>query len=85
MTLGKTVDIIPVLDGGDVSVSAFTGDGVHINSDFLNGLNKEDALNKMYDYLEENNIGSRYTNYNICLSVHQIKHFLNKKSAGYRL
>jgi len=59
------IDIIPVLDGGDVSVSAFTGDGVHINSDFLNGLNKEDALNKMYDYLEENNIGSRYTNYKL--------------------
>ncbi len=34
------IDIIPVLDGGDISKEAFTGDGLHINSDFLNGLGK---------------------------------------------
>ena len=39
------LDIIPVLDG-DISKGAFTGDALHINSDFLNGLNKEDALRK---------------------------------------
>ena len=41
------LEIIPVLEGGDLSKEAFVGDGLHINSDFLNGLNKEDALNKM--------------------------------------
>lgn len=59
------IDIIPVIDGGDITSQAYTSDGVHINSDFLNGLNKEDALDKMYDYLEENNIGCRYTNYKL--------------------
>lgn len=59
------IEIIPVLSGGDTSKEAFTGDGVHINSGFLDGLNKEDALNKMYEYLEENKIGSKFTNYKL--------------------
>ena len=59
------IEIIPVLDGGDTSKEAFTGDGVHINSGFLDGLNKEEALNKMYEYLEENKIGSKFTNYKL--------------------
>ncbi|HEY8395894.1 MAG TPA: leucine--tRNA ligase, partial [Bacilli bacterium] len=52
------LDIIPVLDG-DISKEAFTGDALHINSDFLNGLNKEDAISKMIAYLEERGIGKR--------------------------
>jgi leucine--tRNA ligase len=59
------IEIIPVLSGGDIEKEAFTGDGVHINSGFLDGLNKEDALNKMYEYLEENKIGSKFTNYKL--------------------
>ena len=59
------IEIIPVLDGGDTEKEAFTGDGVHINSGFLDGLNKEEALNKMYEYLEENKIGSKFTNYKL--------------------
>ncbi len=55
--------IIPVLDGGNVETEAYTEDGLHINSDFLNGLNKEDAINKMLDYLEERNLGKRKANY----------------------
>ncbi len=42
---------------------AMSGDGVHINSEFLNGLNKEDAINAMLDYLEENKCGKRKVNY----------------------
>ena len=38
---------------------AYTGDGVHINSEFLNGLNKENAINKMISWLEENKLGSK--------------------------
>lgn len=59
------IEIIPVLSGGDIEKEAFTGDGVHINSGFLDGLNKEEALNKMYKYLEENKIGSNFTNYKL--------------------
>lgn len=59
------IEIIPVLSGGDIEKEAFTADGVHINSGFLDGLNKEEALNKMYEYLEENKIGSKFTNYKL--------------------
>ncbi len=59
------IDIIPVLEGGDISKEAYTLDGIHINSDFINGLNKDEALNKMYDYLEENKIGKKFTNYKL--------------------
>ncbi len=59
------LDILPVLEGGDITKEAFTGDGLHINSGFLNGLNKEEAINKMLEYLEENKIGSKTVNYKI--------------------
>ena len=57
------MEIIPVLDGGNVEKEAYTEDGLHINSCFLDGLNKEDAINKMLDYLEERNFGKRKANY----------------------
>ena len=59
------IDIIPVIEGGDISKEAYTGDGLHINSDFLNGLNKEDAINKMIEWLEENKLGSKHINYRL--------------------
>ena len=59
-----SLPIIPVLDG-DVSKEAFTGDALHINSGFLDGLNKEDAINKMLDYLEENKLGKKSVNYKL--------------------
>ena len=59
------LEIIPVLDGGDVSKEAYTQDGLHINSGFLNGLNKEDAINKMIEFLEEKKIGEKKINYRI--------------------
>lgn len=58
------IDIIPVLDG-DISEGAFTGDALHINSDFLNGLGKQEAIDKMLDYLEKNNIGKKSINYKL--------------------
>lgn len=59
------IDIIPVIDGGDVSKEAYIGDGLHINSDFLNGLNKEDGINKMISWLEDNHIGKKKVNYKL--------------------
>mgnify|MGYP003491538013 CR=1 FL=1 len=38
---------------GDISKEAYTGDGLHINSEFLDGLNKEDAIKKMLEFLKE--------------------------------
>ncbi len=59
------LDIIPVLDGGDITKEAFTEDGLHINSDFLNGLNKEDAMDKMIAWLEEKGVGHKEVSYRL--------------------
>lgn len=59
------IDIIAVLEGGDVSKEAYVGDGLHINSDFLNGLNLEDANEKMIAWLEENKLGNKKINYKL--------------------
>jgi len=59
------IDIIPVLEGKSVEYEAHTGDGLHINSDFLNGLNKADAINKMASWLEEKGIGKKTVNYKL--------------------
>ena len=59
------IEIIPVLEGGDISKEAFTGDGLHINSDFLNGLNKQDSIRKIIDWLEEKKIGTKKVNYKL--------------------
>ena len=59
------IEIIPVLEGGDISKEAFVGDGLHINSGFLDGLNKEDSINKMIQWLEENHIGNQKVNYKL--------------------
>ena len=57
------IEIIQVLEGGDISKEAYEGDGTHINSDFLNGLNKEDAINTMLNFLKEKGIGEQKINY----------------------
>ena len=59
------IKIIPVLEGGDISKEAFTEDGVHINSDFLNGLGKQEAIDKMIEWLEEKGIGDKKVNYKL--------------------
>lgn len=57
--------IIPVLEGGNIEEEAFTGDGKHINSEWLNGLGKEEAIAKMIDWLEENKVGQRKVQYKL--------------------
>ena len=59
------LDIIPVLEGGDISKEAYVQDGTHINSEFLNGLNKQDAINKIISWLEERKIGTKKINYKL--------------------
>ena len=57
--------IVEVVEGGDISKEAYVGDGKHINSDFLNGLNNEEAIKKMIDWLEENGKGKREVTYRL--------------------
>ncbi len=57
------IEIIPVLKGGDVTKEAYTEDGIHINSEFLDGMNKEDAIKKMISWLEEHHCGEQKVNY----------------------
>ena len=59
------IEIIPVIDGGNIEDAAYTEDGLHINSDFLNGLNKEEAISKMLEYLEEQKLGTKKINYRL--------------------
>lgn len=59
------IEIIPVLEGGNIEEEAFTGDGVHINSQWLNDLNKEEAIAKMIQWLEENKAGEAKVTYKL--------------------
>jgi len=59
------LSIVAVLEGGDVSEAAYTEDGKHINSDFLDGMNKEDAINKMNSWLEDKKLGEKQINYKL--------------------
>ena len=52
------IEIIPVIEGGDLEKEAYSGDGVMINSDFLNGFtNKKDSIARMLEFLREKGIG----------------------------
>ena len=60
------IDIIPVIEGGDISKEAYTGDGKMINSSFLNGYtNKNDSIKRMLEYLKEKGIGREKENYRL--------------------
>ena len=58
------IPIIPVIKGEDETLP-YVGDGIHINSEFLDGLNKEDAISKMLEYLVEKGIGNKKVNYRL--------------------
>lgn len=52
------IEIIPVIEGGDLEKEAYSGDGIMINSDFLNGFtNKKDSIARMLEFLREKGIG----------------------------
>lgn len=57
--------IKPIIEGADLSEGAFDGDGKHINSGFLDGLNIKDAKAKMIDWLEEHDAGHKQVNYRL--------------------
>ena len=57
--------ITQVLEGGNIEEEAFLGDGPHINSGPLDGLNKEDGIKKAIEMLEADNIGEAKTTYKL--------------------
>jgi leucyl-tRNA synthetase len=57
--------IVPVIEGGNVDEEAYTGDGAHINSGFLDGKNKADAISAMCDWLVQNKVGEKRINYKL--------------------
>ena len=57
--------IIQVLDGGDISEKAFEEDGPHINSGFLDGMNKTDAMKAATDYAVKNGFGQAKVNFKL--------------------
>ena len=59
------LEIMPVIEGGDISEAAYTEDGAHINSGFVDGMNKQEAIEKMNMWLEEHGVGKRETSYRL--------------------
>ena len=57
--------IIQVLAGGDISLCAWEEDGEHINSGFLDGMNKEDAMRAAIDFAAKNNVGKSKINFKL--------------------
>lgn len=57
--------IIPVLEGGNVEQEAYTGDGLHINSEFLNGLGKKEAIHQMIVWLQDHHCGEKKITYKL--------------------
>lgn len=54
-----------VIEGGDLEKEAFTGNGKHINSDFLDGLDNEEAKKRMIEWLEDHDAGQKKVNYKL--------------------
>ncbi|MBF0713782.1 leucine--tRNA ligase [Gemella sp. GH3] len=59
------LEIIPVIEGGDLEKSAYTGDGKHINSGFLNNLDINEAIKVAIEHLEKDNSGERKITYKL--------------------
>lgn len=57
--------IIEVVSGGDVANEAYAGDGEHVNSGLLDGLNNEAAIAKMIEWLESNGKGQGKITYRL--------------------
>ncbi|WP_250646871.1 leucine--tRNA ligase [Lactobacillus crispatus] len=55
----------PVIEGGDIEKEAFTGNGKHFNSEFLDGLDNEEAKKRMIEWLEDHNCGKKKVNYKL--------------------
>jgi len=59
------LDIIEVVAGGNIDKEAFIGDGAHVNSGFLDGMNKEEAITVMIEWLEKEGKGTKKVTYRL--------------------
>ena len=60
------LDIVPVVEGGDLSVASYDAkEGAMINSDFLNGTDVKEAIYKMFEEVEKRGLGKRLVNYRL--------------------
>lgn len=59
------LNILPVIEGGNVAEEPYTGDGVHVNSGFLDGLDTKTAIEVMNKWLEENGHGKKEITYRL--------------------
>lgn len=57
--------IVEVVSGGDISKEAYTADGTLVNSEFLNGLNKQEAISKAIEWFEANGKGEKKITYRL--------------------
>ena len=57
--------IVQVLEGGDISEKAWEEDGTHINSGFMDGMNKEDGMRAAIDYAAGRHFGRSKVNYKL--------------------
>lgn len=57
--------IVPVIEGGDVTKGAFTGEGKYINSELVAGMSRKDAIHTMTDWLENHHVGAKKVNYRL--------------------
>lgn len=60
-----SLPIIEVVQGGNVAEEAYSGDGAHINSDFIDGMNNELAKSRMIEWLERNGKGQGKVTYRL--------------------
>lgn len=59
------LEIIEVISGGDMALEAYTGDGILVNSEMINGMRVQQAKETMMKFIEENDLGNRKTNYKL--------------------
>ena len=57
--------IVEVVQGGDATKEAYVGDGPHVNSGFLDGLDVAEAKRRMTAWLEEHGHGEGTVNYKL--------------------
>lgn len=57
--------IVEVVAGGNIEKEAYSGEGAHINSEFLDGLQKDEAIKEMISWLEEKGIGTKKVTYRL--------------------
>ena len=70
------IEIIEVIQGGDMKQGAYTGDGIMVNSGPLNGIdNKKEAIDKIMEILTVKQLGQNKINYKLMDWVYSRQRF----------